>query len=45
MNHKERITMNLEKFDIGKWNKYTYAHDFGCTVNYVEAILNQVFKE
>lgn len=45
MNHKERIKMNLEKFDVGKWNKYTYAHDFGCTVNYVEAILNQVFKE
>ena len=45
MNHKERIKLNIEKFDSGKWNKYTYAHDFECTLNHVVVILNEVLLE
>ena len=45
MNHKERIKNNLQKFDAGNWNKYTYAHDYGCSVNYVEGVLNEVLQE
>jgi len=45
MTHKERIKKNLDRFDRGEWNKFTYAHDFKCTLNYVEAMLNEVLLE
>lgn len=45
MNHKERIKLNIDKFDSGKWNKFTYAHDFECTLNHVGVILNEVLLE
>jgi hypothetical protein len=45
MTHKERILKNLDRFDRGAWNKFTYAYDFDCTLNYVEGILNEVLLE
>jgi hypothetical protein len=45
MTHKERIKSNIDKFDSGKWNKFTYAHDFECCINWVGIILNEVLLE
>ena len=45
MNHKERIKNNIEKFDAGNWNVYTYSHDYGCTLGHAQSVLNEVLKE
>lgn len=45
MTHKQRIRKNIEKFEDGTWNKFTYAHDFECVLGTVEATLNEVLLE
>lgn len=45
LTHKERIKRNFEKFESGKWNKFTYAHDFECCVKHVQAIFGEILDE
>lgn len=43
--HKERIKANLEKFNSGKWDKYTYSAKYKCTLWTVENAINEVLRD
>lgn len=45
LTHKERIKRNFEKFESGKWNKFSYAHDFECSVEHVQSIFGEILDE
>lgn len=45
LTHKQRIKNNYEKFESGQWNKFSYSHDFGCSLTWVEQIMSEIISE